>query len=67
MEFEEIKIKPTDHDVLVLKFNCFVDQKIREQISKEIMEEYKTGVVFVPAYMDVYVVKSKLYIAKTEE
>lgn len=67
MEFEEIKIEPVDHDVLVLRFNCFVDREVREQICKEIREQYKTGLIFVPAYMDVYVAKTKKYIAKQED
>lgn len=55
----EIKIEPVDHDVLVLKFNCIIPAEAREQITKEIREEYKEGLIFVPAYMDVYVVKAK--------
>jgi len=61
-----VKIEPIDHDVLVLRFNCVIDKEIRDRISKEIREEYKTGLIFVPAYMDVYVVKNKKYIAKEE-
>ena len=63
---DKIKIEPVDHDVLVLKFNCILSQEIRDRVSKEIREEYKTGLIFVPAYMDVYVVKSKSYIAKED-
>ncbi len=62
----EIKIEPVDHDVLVLKFNCIIPEEAREQISEEIRKEYKEGLIFVPAYMDVYVAKSNLYIAKED-
>lgn len=63
---DKIKIEPVDHDVLVLKFKSFVKPDVIDTISKDIREQYKTGVVFVPAYMDVYIVKSKSYIAKTD-
>ena len=62
----EIKIGVVDQDILVLKFNGFIKPEARDQISKEIREQYKTGLIFVPAYMDVYVVKSKSYIAKED-
>lgn len=61
-----VKIETVDHDVLVLKFNGFIKPEARDQITKEIREQYKTGVVFVPPYVDVYVVKSNLYIAKED-
>lgn len=61
-----VKIETVDGDILVLKFNCVIPAETRDQICKEIREEYKTGVVFVPAYMDVYVVKNKKYIAKED-
>lgn len=63
---DKIKIEPVDHDVLVLKFNCIIPTEAREQISKEIRKEYKEGLIFVPAYMDVHVVKSKSFIAKED-
>ena len=63
----EIKIEPVDHDILVLKFNCLIPAESRDQISKQIREQYKRGLIFVPPYMDVYVVKSKSYIAKQED
>lgn len=62
----EIKIEPVDHDVLVLKFNTFIKPETMEQAVKNIREQYKTGLVFVPAYIDVYVVKSKSFIAKED-
>ena len=62
-----VKIETVDHDILVLKFNGFIKQEARDQICKEIREQYKTGVVFVPPYVDVHVVKSKSYIAKEAE
>lgn len=63
---DKIKIEPVDHDILVLKFKSFVKPDIIDTISKDIREQYKTGVVFVPAYIDVYVVKNKKYIAKED-
>lgn len=63
----EIKIEPVDYDILVLKFNCLIPAEARDQISREIRKEYNEGLIFVPAYMDVYVVKSKSYIAKEAE
>lgn len=63
----EIKIGVVAQDVLVLKFNGFIKPDVKDQISKEIREQYKTGLIFVPAYMDVYVVKSNSYIAKQED
>ena len=62
-----VKIETVDGDILVLKFNCVIPAETRDKICKEIREEYNTGIVFVPAYMDVYVVKSKSYIAKQED
>lgn len=61
-----VKIETVDYDILVLKFNCFIKPDVKDQICKEIREQYKTGVVFVPQYVDVYVVKSKKYIAKED-
>lgn len=61
-----VKIETVDHDILVLKFNGWIKQEARDQICKEIREQYKTGVVFVPPYVDVHVVKSKSYIAKED-
>lgn len=61
-----VKIETIDHDILVLKFNGWIKQEARDQISKEIREQYKTGIVFVPPYVDVYVVKSNSYIAKED-
>ena len=66
MEFEEIKIEPIDHDILVLRFNCVIDKEIRDQLTKKIIQQYKTGLIIVPEYMDVHVVKSKKYIAKED-
>lgn len=61
-----VKIETIDHDVLVLKFNGWIKQEARDQICKDIREQYKTGVVFVPPYVDVHIVKSKSYIAKED-
>lgn len=62
----EIKIEPVDHDVLVLKFNSFIKPETMAKAVEEIRKEYKTGLIFIPACMDVYVVKSKSYIAKED-
>lgn len=61
-----VKIETVDHDILVLKFNCNIPAEARDQICKEIREEYKKGLIFVPTYMDVYVTKSNLYIDKED-
>lgn len=62
----EIKIEPVDHDILVLRFNCVIDKETRDQLTEKIIQQYKTGLIIVPEYMDIYVVKNKKYIAKED-
>lgn len=61
-----VKIETVDHDVLVLRFNCVIDKETRDQLTEKIIQQYKTGLIIVPEYMDVYVAKTKKYIAKED-